>query len=77
MFKNFLQRVSAGLRDVLEQATKLESVTACSECDAPIPAERRLHALRIGSESLFCSARCGARVRKRRQREREDGGSEP
>jgi RNA polymerase-binding transcription factor DksA len=71
MFKRFL----AGLSRLVE-SVPAQSVTVCSECNEPIPAERRLHALRVGSESLYCSARCGARVRKRRQRERADR-SEP
>jgi hypothetical protein len=68
MFKDFLKRVTSGLREAMETAA--ESVTVCSDCDAPIPLERRRHAIRVGDESLFCSERCGARVRKRRQRTR-------
>jgi RNA polymerase-binding transcription factor DksA len=64
--KNFLQGVGAVLA-----AFKAEAVTRCDECDAPIPATRRRHALRVGVESRFCSERCSARARKRRQRERE------
>jgi hypothetical protein len=70
MFK-FLKRFGSGLRELLADSEPETIVTACDECDAPIPEKRRRHALRLGSEFFFCSTRCSARARKRRQRQRD------